>query len=502
MANLDSQLTQTLQDDKRLIFTASEKTKLEDKKDVTDKISQVTNAAQMVRAHRAEIHTVLAMLTITSGGALFPITAGIAGVLMLIDPIIETVGAYSDVALQFQLIFEYCVTFNKMFQVLSRMLYLITIFSKNRKHFKLLMYQDILEVIKEGRARSKLETFRRDQEASDVASKEVSTIIKIGQIGEVVKSPPEELSPEAIQDAIEKLQKWKEQGYDEAPDTIASGAIFPHSIYEKIKGSLDDIFKLLIVNVDSRQLQILINLDVKNMFGFREEQVKRNKYGTFFTKPDIIRRWQVAGKKNGIFSTLNESVNHISAGLLLMKLHIDTLFMYVEQHCTPDELNLLHIAVTTSPEFIAYIEPGYDMEVILASRAMAQLKLVNSSIIRDLGNDPTLDQQKSVEETIEQVSADVKDEVKQLGIGQEPVQVPVIAPVVMNPGPVTDHIMATAVPLAPPKPIRRGKVAPAPQEGVPVLTRKKPWYRIWGGSKTRRRRRRGGVSLRRRGSAI
>ena len=30
MANLDSQLTQTLQDDKRLIFTASEKTKLED----------------------------------------------------------------------------------------------------------------------------------------------------------------------------------------------------------------------------------------------------------------------------------------------------------------------------------------------------------------------------------------------------------------------------------------------------------------------------------------
>jgi len=509
MENLDSQLKQTLENDEGLILTASQKMDLKTKKKVSNKVGQVTNAAQLLRSHRSEIHTMLAMLTITSGGALFPVTAGIAGVLLLIDPIIESIGAYSDVALQFQLIFDYCITFNKMFQVLSRMLYLITIFSKNRRHFKLLMYKGILEDIKSQKnvAKSKTETLRLDQETSKAISKEVVTMGKIDEVEETLKSP-EDLTQVAIQEASEKVATWKELGYDEAPDTIASGAIFPESIYEKIKDSLDDMKNLLLENVDNQQLQSLIDYDKPNLFGFQEEKLKRGRYGKYLTKPDIFRRWQVAGRKGQIISTLNEGVNHIGAGLLLMKLHIDTLFIYVEQHCTKNELALLHIAVSTSPEFIAYIEPKYEMEDILATRALTRLNLVRSSIIRDLGNDPDLTEDKSVSTTIDEVNADATGEVTKLEHSKEgrlsqidgPYPVAVTAPVKQHNMTVPGHIMATATNVVP---VRVGQVAPAPQNGQVAVRTRKPWYKFWrGGLTTRKRRRRGGVSSRRRGRAI
>jgi hypothetical protein len=474
-------LTASLLDDKRNIMTTAERLENERRKEKVEKGATAVHAAKVIRTYKTEIHTALTMLTICSGGTLFPITIGIAGILLAVGPVIDAVGNHIELKLLFNLVHDYCMRFYKTFMVISRMMYLITLFSKNREHFKTLLYGDILADIK-----TKPDIIRQAQKMTYVGDLDV-------HVADEVDIVQEANDKSGINEFTALLDQWKREGYGNSPGMISTGT-FPQTIYDDLSRTIDDMFKALLKNVDSNSLKKLVQLDERNMFGFRKEQEKR---GAFLAVPEIIRKWQVAGRKDQIIAEFNTNLTRLSSGMLLMKLHVDTQFMYIENNCSEIEVKLLHIAVTTSPEFIAYVEPTYDMTAIMNGMALSRLKLIESSIASDLKLNAqkikdkfaqVLVEIKRNSQTAEEAVAKIheKEEEKQL---LESATQPILLD--KRTRPRTSQVAPAPVPDA----------APAPAPARTFWSR----FKFYGGktrSKTRKRRRRGGVSSRRRGRAI
>lgn len=499
--------TSLLEDDKRNILTTARRLAAEKLKDKMEKGATIVHAAKLYKDNRIEIHTALAMLTVCSGGSLFPITVTIAGILLTVGPVIEAVGNYSELKLLFNLVFDYCMRFYKTFMVISRMMYLITVFSKNRRHFKILLYGDMLADLK-----TKQEVIQQAQKLSNAINAEVHVMTEIDLVRESLKEEP---TPQMLAELTALLEEWKREGYGDSKDMFATGTMFPQNIYDEVTRTVDDMFTLLVKNVDSTSLQRLVELDENDMFGFKKEKANRS---GFFSKPDIARKWMVANKKDQIIAEFNTHLTRIASGMLLMKLHVDTLMMYVENYCSDEEVKLLRVAITTSPEFIAYIEPSYDMEAIINSMAVKRLKMFESSIRSDLKLDADTEQLKTqsdaakseldpqqIKRQFDDVLLQIKrnsqtaaeatvkineKEEQQAQVQQAQVQQAQQAPLPVDQAPKRSTFWT------------RSKVAPSTGQPPPsrtLLSRLK----FWGGrSKTRKRRRRGGVSLRRRGRAI
>jgi hypothetical protein len=489
--------TSLLEDDKKNIMTTARRLAAERLKEKMEKGATIVHAAKLYKDNRIEIHTALAMLTVCSGGTLFPITVTIAGILLTVGPVIETVGNYSELKLLFNLVFDYCLRFYKTFMVVSRMMYLITIFSKNRRHFKILLYGDMLADIK-----SKLGVIQQEQQLSNALNSEVHIMTEIDIVRESVKDP----STQGLEEFTALLDQWKKEGYGESKDMFATGTMFPQNIYDDVTRTVSELFTLLVDNVDSTSLQKLVELDQDDMFGFRKEQAKR---GRFFSKPDIIRKWMVSNRKDQIIADFNTHLTRIASGMLLMKLHVDTLMMYIESYCSEEEVKLLHVAITTSPEFIAYIEPTYNMDAIINRMEMKRLKMFKTSIIADLKSDEKIDAEqikKQFDEVLLQIKRNSQTAAEAtMKIQKEPLEATMKIQKEPSEATMKEEVTVKepSVPLEKKRSLfnwgRTSKVAPTT---APASRSGLSRFKFWGGSRTRKRRRRGGVSLRRRGRAI
>ena len=343
------------------------------------KASRVVDAVNFLKSKRTQIHTALALVTICSAGTLTHVALGLAGVLILIGPVIKVVGDGYEIVEQFQLMFDYCIKYHHTFLVISRMMQLVMIFMTNREHFKRIIY---------GRTLTELKSKSLAEKQAELKSKSLAE--KQADVREGTHLQNMEFQSIRNMDSIDLTQKealmtkWQDSGYKTKIDSeLLEATSFPLSIYADLNETLKTLQELLIKKVDTPTLARLAEYDTQNLFDFKKSLEKRHNDPTY-TFPELRRWWKTALSKDSLMNEFNECINRLGNGVLLMKTQVDLLFMYVERNCTPEEIKMLYTAVTTSVEFISYMQPELDIGVIVNKSALDRLRLFEESIQADI----------------------------------------------------------------------------------------------------------------------